>query len=128
METTKVIGWVDIQAPLREVYDAVLDVEKRMQLSPLWGVTSLENIDETYPEEGSSLSIRMLAPPHINYRSIVTRLEPLKQFAYRLTVDRETRITWYFRNVSVGTRLTYEEEFLVDPREREDFTKRRRQG
>ncbi len=121
METTKVSSWVDIQAPLQEVFEAILHIERRMQLSPLWGVTKLESVDDTYPEVGSSLSIKMTIPPHTGYRTIITKLEPLKQFAYRLTVDRDTQVTWRFMNVSAGTRLTYEEEFLVDTQEQEAF-------
>ena len=45
MEIAKVISWVDIEAPLKEVYEAVLHVERRMQLSPLWGAAILENVD-----------------------------------------------------------------------------------
>lgn len=121
METTKVVCWVDIQAPLQEVYEAIIHVERRMQLSPLWGVTELERVDDDYPKEGSSLCVKLVTPPHTGYRSIITRLEPLKQFAYRLTVGRDTHVNWRFQDVSAGTRLTYEEEFLVESTERETF-------
>jgi hypothetical protein len=122
METARVIAWVDIQAPLQEVYEAVLDVERRMQLSPLWGVATLEFIDADYPKVGSALGLKLVAPPHIAYRSIITRLEPRRQFAYRLTVGRDTHVTWGLQEVSAGTRLTYEEEFLVEPKEQEAFS------
>jgi hypothetical protein len=122
LETTKVVCWADIQAPLQEVYEAILHVERRMQLSPLWGVTELKSVDEDYPQVGSSLCIKLVAPPQTNYHSIITRLVPLKQFAYRLTVNRDTHVKWRFQEVSTGTRLTYEEEFLVEPTEREAFS------
>jgi hypothetical protein len=43
------------------------------------------------------------------------------KFAYRLTVDRATQVTWHFREVAAGTRLTYEEEFTVEALEKEAF-------
>lgn len=122
METAKVIAWVDIQAPLKEVYEAVLNVEKRMQLNPLWGATSLERVDDSYPQEGSQLGIKLESPPFTQYCSIITTLEPLKKLAYRLTVERKTRVTWRFQEVKSGTRLTYEEEFIVAPEEKEGFS------
>ncbi len=122
METTKVIAWIDIDAPLQEVYDAILNVEKRMQLSPLWGATKLEKIDQDYPKEGSQVEIQLESPPYTSYRTIVTGLNPLKKLAYRLTVERDTQVTWRFQEVSSGTRLTYQEEFNVEADEKELFS------
>jgi len=121
METTKVIAWVDIQAPLQEVYETVLNVERRMQLSPLWGSTTLEGVDPDYPEIGSAVHFKLVAPPHTVYRATITALESLALLAYRLTVARGTRVTWRFQKVSAGTRLTYEEVFTVETEEREVF-------
>ena len=42
MEKAKIVEWVDIEAPRSKVFELVLDVERRMQLSPLWGVTLVE--------------------------------------------------------------------------------------
>jgi len=122
METTKVIAWVDIQAPIKEVYEAVLDIEKRMQLSPLWGTTTLEFIDPDYPEVGSTISHKLVSSPHTAYRAIITALVPLKQLAYKLTVDRKTTVTWRFKDLREGTRITYEEKFEVQPGENESFS------
>ncbi len=122
METARVIAWVDIQAPLPEVYEAVLNAEKRMQLNPLWGTIALDCIDEHYPQKGSHLGIKLEAPPYTHYRSIITALEPLKKLAYCLTVERKTRVTWRFQEVKSGTRLTYEEEFSVAPDEKDGFS------
>lgn len=122
METTKVIAWIDIQAPLQEVYDAVLNVEKRMQLSPLWGATKLEKIDQDYPQEGSQVEVQLKSPPYTSYQSIITALNPLKKLAYRLTVERETQVTWRFQEVPSGTRVTYQEEFKVQADEKEFFS------
>jgi hypothetical protein len=121
METAKVIAWVDIQAPLQEIYEAILNVERRMQLSPLWGAISLENIDQDYPNEGSRLCLKLTAPPHTAYRSRITNLVPFKKLAYCLSVDRKTRVTWRFQEVTAGTRLTYEEEFKVTYEEKDAF-------
>jgi hypothetical protein len=118
METAKVIAWIDIQAPLQEVYEAVLNVEKRMQLNPLWGATTLECIDDEYPQEGSQIRVKLLSPPYTSYRSITTGLEPLKKLAYRLTVEQKTHVTWRFQEISTGTRLTYQEEFKVEADEK----------
>jgi len=122
METAKIIAWIDIHAPLQEVYEAVLNVEKRMQLNPLWGTTTLECIDDEYPKEGSQIREKMVSPPFTSYRSITTKLEPLRKLAYRLTVEQKTRVTWRFQEVSSGTRLTYQEEFDVEADERENFS------
>jgi hypothetical protein len=122
METAKVIGWIDIQAPLQDVYDTILDVERRMQLNPLWGATTLENVDVNYPEVGSVLDVKLVGSPHTAYRSIITGLEPFKRFSYRLTVDRHTSIIWRFQKVKAGTRLTYEEEFAVEREEKESLS------
>ena len=103
METAKVIGWVDIQAPLQDVYEIILNVERRMQLDPLWGATTLEDVDENYPEIGSALEVRLAGPPHTSYRSIITGLEPLKKLAYQLTVERQTSVVWRLQKVTAGT-------------------------
>lgn len=123
METAKVIGWVDIQAPLQEVYGIILNNERRMQLNPLWGATTLEQVDDNYPEIDSSLEVKLVGPPHTTYRSTVIGLVPHRKFSYRLTVDRQTYVTWNFQRVKAGTRLTYEEEFMVNPEEKDEFCK-----
>lgn len=121
METAKVIAWVDIQAPIQEVYEAILNVETRMQLNPLWGATKLECIGEDYPQKGSQLGVRLVSPPHTSYRSIITDIEPLKKLAYRLTVDRKTLVVWRFQEIPTGTRLTYEEKYFVEADEKDGF-------
>lgn len=52
--------WIDIQAPCQEVFDTVVDVERRMQLSPLWGLSQLLEIEPDFPKPGSSYRVRVL--------------------------------------------------------------------
>ncbi len=49
----------DIAAPCEEVFKTVIQIDKRMQLSPLWGLSQLLDVSETYPEEGSWYRIRV---------------------------------------------------------------------
>jgi hypothetical protein len=37
-------------------------------------------------------------------------------------VDRQTSVTWTLQEIKMGTRLTYEEEFLVDEETEQEFT------
>ena len=125
MQPVKVIEWVDIQAPRQAVFDLVLDLERRLQLSPLWGTTTLEEKTPDYPAEGSLYRLRLNEPPeniHPTYETTVTALEPLRKFAYRLCIDRETRVSWTTQDVQQGTRLVYTEEFLLNEGEDEEFT------
>ena len=56
----KVTKLIDIKAPCLEVFDTVVNVEKRMQLSPLWGLSRLLEVTPNYPEPGSSYRVRVL--------------------------------------------------------------------
>ncbi|MGD8403275.1 MAG: hypothetical protein PVJ21_06420 [Anaerolineales bacterium] len=51
---------IDIKAPCQEVFDTVINTERRMQLSPLWGLSELEEITPNFPEPGSSYRVRVL--------------------------------------------------------------------
>jgi hypothetical protein len=57
----KVTCLVDIKAPCQEVFDTVVDLERRMQLSPLWGLSELLEIAPNYPELESSYRVRVLS-------------------------------------------------------------------
>jgi hypothetical protein len=59
----KVTDWIDIQAPCEEVFRMVADVEHRMQLSPLWGLSLLLEVAPNYPEPGSSYRVRVTDAP-----------------------------------------------------------------
>lgn len=57
----KVTRLRDIQAPCSAVFDTVVDLEKRMQLSPLWGLSRLLEVSENYPAPGSRYRICVLS-------------------------------------------------------------------
>jgi hypothetical protein len=56
----KVMNLIDVNAPCREVFNTVVNNERRMQLSPLWGLTRLLEVSPNYPKPGSSYRIRFL--------------------------------------------------------------------
>jgi len=56
----KVTKLIDIKAPCQEVFDTVVNIEKRMQLSPLWGMSRLLEVESNYPEPGSSYRVQVL--------------------------------------------------------------------
>ena len=56
----RVTSLIDIEAPCEEVFDTVVNVEKRMQLSPLWGLNQLLDVSPNFPNPGSSYRIRVL--------------------------------------------------------------------
>lgn len=51
---------IDIKAPCQEVFNTVVDLERRMQLSPLWGLNHLLEVAPNFPEPGSSYRIQVL--------------------------------------------------------------------
>ena len=53
----KVTSLIDIEAPCDEVFDTVVNIEKRMQLSPLWGLNQLLEVSPNFPNPGSSYRI-----------------------------------------------------------------------
>jgi len=56
----KVTKLIDIKAPCQEVFETVVNIEKRMQLSPLWGLSRLLEVAPNFPEPGSSYRVRVL--------------------------------------------------------------------
>ncbi len=56
----KVTNLIDIKAPCQDVFDTVVNIEKRMQLSPLWGLSRLLEISPDFPEPGSSYRVQVL--------------------------------------------------------------------
>jgi uncharacterized protein YndB with AHSA1/START domain len=119
----KVVEYVDIQAPRQEVFSLITHIERRLQLSPLWGVASLEAKNGNYPQVGSTYRVRLVEGEQPPYETIVTAYEPYQKFAYCLDVDRQTSVTWTLQEIKMGTRLTYEEMFLVDEEAEQDFIK-----
>ena len=117
----KVIEFVDVQAPRQEVFSLITHIERRLQLSPLWGVASVEAKNGEYPQVGSSYKVRLTEGEHPPYETVITTYEPYHKFAYCLDVDRQTSVTWTLQEIKMGTRLTYEEEFLIDEGSEQDF-------
>jgi hypothetical protein len=56
----KVSDFIDIQAPCEEVFKTIEEVERRMQLSPLWGLNKLLEISTDFPKPGSNYRVRVL--------------------------------------------------------------------
>lgn len=56
----RVSEFIDIAAPCEEVFNVIAAIERRMQLSPLWGVSELLKVSPEYPRPGSSYRIRVL--------------------------------------------------------------------
>jgi hypothetical protein len=125
MERTKVVEWVDIAAPCQDVFDLILNIERRMQLSPLWGVDTIEDLSQEYPQVGSGYLNRVKVGEEQEvqeYRTTITCNEPGKCFGYRLDVPRKSEVTWSVQEVTRGTRITYEESFLIDKKDEADFS------
>jgi hypothetical protein len=59
----KVADWIDIEAPCEEVFEMVVNIEQRMQLSPLWGLSLLLGVTPNYPKPGSSYRVRVTDAP-----------------------------------------------------------------
>ncbi|MBC8336733.1 MAG: hypothetical protein ISR59_01040 [Anaerolineales bacterium] len=56
----KITKLIDIEAPCQDVFDTVVDIDRRMQLSPLWGLSQLLDVSPNYPQTGSSYRVRVL--------------------------------------------------------------------
>ncbi len=59
----KVNDLVDIDAPREEVFNIVVNIERRMQLSPLWGLSLLLGVADNYPQTGSWYRVRVTDAP-----------------------------------------------------------------
>ena len=122
MRTSKVVEYIDIAAPLDEVYDLILNLKRRMQLSPLWGFANIVEISPEFPQKGSSYRVIPKQGQDNEYVTIVTDYLPRQKFAYRLTADTQTTVNWTVQQVAQGTRIIYEEEFLIgDEHDKEVF-------
>lgn len=113
MALAKVVEFVDIEAPRSEVYAILVNLKRRIQLSPLWGVIQIDHISENFPCEGSEYQLSLIKPGHSPYNTIVTACIPLQKIAYRLEVHRNTQVVWTLQDIQSGTRVIYEEQFEV---------------
>lgn len=59
----KVSDLVDVEAPCEEVFAVVANIERRMQLSPLWGLSLLLEVADNYPQAGSRYRVRVTDAP-----------------------------------------------------------------
>lgn len=103
---------VDIRAPLPEVWEVIGNYEKRMYLSPLWEVVSIEPLTPGPYGPGSRYRVHMRRNEvDIRYESQVVDFEEGRRIVHQLTVERGTRTTWRLLDCAVGTRLMYEDAF-----------------
>lgn len=109
----KVTEWVDVAVPRKQVFDLILDLEKRMQLSPLWGVAEISKLSSDYPNPGSRYHVQVVKGKQIEYDTQITELQPLRKLSYQLLVERNSHITWNIQDSALGTRILYEETFNV---------------
>ncbi|RME79055.1 MAG: hypothetical protein D6784_01465 [Chloroflexi bacterium] len=121
MRIAKVVESIEIAAPQDEVFDIIVNCDRRLQLSPLWGVAKLMHVSPDFPAEGSCYHVRLNQEDGQEYDTIVTDLVPKSKFGYRLTTRRETRTVWTMQAGPKGTRLVYYEEFLVEDSGEEEF-------
>jgi len=121
MRTVKVVESVDIQAPLEEVFDIILNIERRLQLSPLWGNSEIDPPSPDYPNAGSSYHVRVVRGEPSEYDAIVSEYVPHRKFAYTLTSPRVEAAAWIVQEVTQGTRLLYEEQFRVEEERAEEM-------
>lgn len=126
MRTCKVVESIEIDAPRAEVFDIITHRVRRFQLSPLWGVSNVVYIDPDWPHEGACYEVELKDSASTKYDTVVTAYAPNQKFAYDLTAERQTRVTWTVQDVQRGaqtaTRLIYEEEFQADEAESDEFT------
>ncbi len=118
--TSKVVEYIDIAAPRDEVFETIVNLKRRMQLSPLWGYASFDDIDPEYPQQGSSYQVKPKQGDQSTYTTIITEYQPQQKLAYRLTADTQTTVTWSVQSVAQGTRIIYEEEFVIGAEQDQD--------
>jgi hypothetical protein len=119
---TKVVESIDIAAPRDELFDIIVNCDRRLQLSPLWGTGEIEEISPDFPQEGSHYHTKLTNDGVIEeYDTIVTGHIPHQKFAYRLTSRRQPEATWTFQDLDQGTRLIYHEGFLIDEAGEDEF-------
>ncbi len=114
MPETKVVEWVDIQAPREAVFSLVTDLRRRMQLSPLWGIAHIETISPDYPQMGSSYHVRVVEGADLEYDTIITGYQPGRKLAYCTDLENSSHITWTVQDIAQGTRVIYEESFILE--------------
>jgi hypothetical protein len=120
--TSRVVEYVDIRAPKDEVFKLILNLTRRMQLSPLWGLAKIDFISADYPQPGSHYDVTLVQGDGSHYSTEITENLADRKFSYTLDVARETRVAWLIQDTAEGTRLIYQEEFLVTEGEEDEFS------
>jgi len=114
MRTIRVTEWIDIRAPRADVFDLIVNIKRRMQLSPLWGIANIKNLSHNYPQAGSRYDVEIQGEQDIQFETIITDFTPEKKLAYKSLIENNATVTWNFQDVKQGTRVIYTEEFLVE--------------
>jgi hypothetical protein len=121
MGWTKVVEWVDIEAPHEDVFRLVLDLKRRVQLSPLWGITEVESISPDFPQEGSSFRTKLVKGGEKHFDSVVAEYQAERKLSYRLDGDHPSLVSWTVLDRGKGARLIYEEKFQVEDAHTDEF-------
>lgn len=122
MATVKVVEFVDIRAPRNEVFETVVDVARRSQLSPLWGVVQIEAVSEDYPSVGSGWCARLAQADTAIQAAVVTDHIRGQRFGYRTDGPGAPTTVWTFQDTAAGARVIYQEEFSVEPERAQELT------
>lgn len=109
MDQIKVVEWVDIDAPRDEVFQLLLDVQRRIQLSPLWDLARIDSIADDYPQVGSRYHVHLIKGSELAYDTVMTGYQEGSRISYITDLDISSSITWVVQDVPHGTRVIYEE-------------------
>lgn len=120
MGLIKVVEWVDIKAPKTEVFQVILDLKRRIQLSPLWGTIELEYVSDEFPREGSVFRTKVVSGSRKLLESRVIKYVEGVRLCYQTKADATSQITWTVQDCAAGTRLIYEEAFEAEDERREE--------
>src|SRR5512143_3611094 len=103
---------IDIRAPRAEVWDIVGNLDKRMRLSPLWDVVSIESLTAGPYGLGSRFRIHTRRNDvDILHETEVVEFVPGSRATHQLAGEPGTRTTWSILDCAVGTRVMYEDTF-----------------
>jgi len=81
MRMAQVVESVDIEAPRGENFDIMVDRDRRLPLSPLWGVAEIQEVTLDYPQEGGHYAVKQIADGG-THQIIVTGFSPNQSFAH----------------------------------------------
>lgn len=123
MESIKVVEWVDIRAPKSDVFQLILDLKRRIQLSPLWGIIDLGSVSDEFPCEGSLFRTKIIQGGDKELESKVINFIEGTRLCYQTRADDTSQITWTVQDCAAGTRLIYEEEFRAEDEAVEEVRK-----